>query len=1553
MKRKMKRLLSLLLTLCLTLSLCLGSAYAANRMFSDSAGHWAEDIIQELAERGIIAGYPDGTVKPDNIITRGEFCALLARCLKIDTTSAEKETPTFNDIDGNWSEANIEALVDAGIIDPGDYDGSFRSTEPITRIEIIRMMVRSIHKGDAAEAYTGGTGFSDDSALNGADKGYAHYADDYGLVKGYPDNTIRPDDESTRAEAFVLLERQKDAADKAAEEAKKNQGDSGSGNSSGGGSVSYPKAQVSFELPATAHTDTALTVAATTKYAKSITWSLTKATADDGQEPLPLSDAVSGSLMDSGGTISFLSSGSYTLTATAVNSAGRETVYSQTVTVYPVIDVSFDLPETTHTDKTVTIAESAELGNLSIAWPVTKDGVAAELDSVISGSLGNGGGTVQFTDKGSYTLTASATDETGRSFTHSETVMVYPVPNVAFELPATAHTDTTIELGTTLTEMDGLTAEWSLTRGGEAVALSDYIDGTLTNDGGSIRFMDKGVYTLTATVTDATGRTFETSSDITVYPVGAVGFYLPEIVHTDETIAVEATFTNIDTATAEWTLTRNGVAATLGEYVDGTLTNDGGSIRFTQKGEYVLTASFTDGAGRSYSYSQTITAYPVPALTFSLPESVHTDTDVVIDAASTDMDGLNVEWLVDNTYGFQDWDTYISGDLTNDGGTIRFKHAGVYELVARVTDATGRVFLYEPGDKIEVLPVLTILFNLPETTYPDRTVDLRTTGNNNVLPVEWSLTKDDKSVSISTYIEGTLNAQGGKIQFGHDGEYVLTATMTDALGRAFSYNDSITVYPIPEIELTLPQTGYAGEAAAVSVSGTHLDNLTTAWTVSKDGGEAAPYSDYVSGTLSSDGGSIAFNSKGSYTLTVTMTDALGRTFADSATITVYPIPEIKLTLPQTGYAGESASVTISGTDLDNLTTAWTISKDGGTTKNYTDYTSGTLAADGGNIAFGSKGSYTLSVTMTDALGRSFADSAAIIVYPIPDIALSLPQTGYAGEAATVSVSGADLDNLTAVWTISKDGGTAKTYTEYTSGILAADGGSITFNDKGSYTLTVTLTDTLGRTFSKSSAITVYPIPDMQITLPALNYSTEFIAVGVTGTELDGLNIDWSISINGTAAVPYTSVAAGTLTSDGGTITLSTSTTATMQLIATGTDASGRSFTFKSNTTGLKPIAECGFTLPDSIHIGKAATITMTDTSGMEGNSIVWSLTKDGSTASYTGTLSNNGGGITISATGTYKLTATVTDSEGRVFSHSENITVTNTAPSSPTASATPTRTASNGKFLVNFSASSIDPDGDAVTYEWDGTSADGYYVAGTYTVKVRAKDVWGLYSAWTEVNFTVSNSAPTTPVITRSPSGNSVSPGTAVTITAASTDPDGDAITYVWDGRLAETSTGYPLGKNIVKVKAVDSSGTESSWAAIVFFVADSSHGGGMTLTGPESTIIEDGVQGATITKWTFTVPSVSGHSANYDYGQVRGYNIQTGQWEQLKTVSFDSSIGNSFAATDGNTGRVYSNNGVYMYGTLTPGVYSKLEFYYYTPHNCMYNKSNITYSVEFYWSAN
>ena len=112
-------------------------------------------------------------------------------------------------------------------------------------------------------------------------------------------------------------------------------------------------------------------------------------------------------------------------------------------------------------------------------------------------------------------------------------------------------------------------------------------------------------------------------------------------------------------------------------------------------------------------------------------------------------------------------------------------------------------------------------------------------------------------------------------------------------------------------------------------------------------------------------------------------------------------------------------------------------------------------------------------------------------------------------------------------------------------------------------------------------------------------------------------------------------------------------------------------------------------------------------------------------------------------------------------------------------------------------------------------------------------------------------------------------------------------------------------------------------------FVSDSTNGGGMVLTGPDSVIMENGLEGATITQYTFTVPPVSGHSGS-DFGRVRGYNIKTNTWEQLDYRT--------------------TTNGITFQKNLPAGTYSKLEFYYYTNHNCMYNKSNITYSVNYYF---
>ena len=209
---------------------------------------------------------------------------------------------------------------------------------------------------------------------------------------------------------------------------------------------------------------------------------------------------------------------------------------------------------------------------------------------------------------------------------------------------------------------------------------------------------------------------------------------------------------------------------------------------------------------------------------------------------------------------------------------------------------------------------------------------------------------------------------------------------------------------------------------------------------------------------------------------------------------------------------------------------------------------------------------------------------------------------------------------------------------------------------------------------------------------------------------------------------------------------------------------------------------------------------------------------------------------------------------------------------------------------------------------------------------VRARDSFGAYSEWTAVPLTIVNSAPARPVITRTPAEPFILPGNTVTITASAVDPDGDPLTYVWDNRPSETYA-YPDGRQIVKVKAVDPFGAESPTKHIMFLMGDPNRAGNLMLTSPDSSISEPGIEDATLIYYKFVVPPVAGHSGQ-DYGRVRGYNRLTGQWDQL-----------DYGMT---------SNGISFERNLAAGTYTKLDLYYYTNHDCMYNKSNITYVALF-----
>lgn len=166
--------------------------------FPDLFGHWAENLIMNLLELGIVSGYPDGTFKPDNQITRGEFSAMLCRALGI---SPSEGAPSFPDLKGHWSEKYVIPLVEKGII-KGYPDGTFGPELKIKRSEIAAIMARAL----ILPPLIGKPTFSDIDTTHWA-FGFVEASVSQGLIKGYPDGTFLPENSATRAEACAIISR--------------------------------------------------------------------------------------------------------------------------------------------------------------------------------------------------------------------------------------------------------------------------------------------------------------------------------------------------------------------------------------------------------------------------------------------------------------------------------------------------------------------------------------------------------------------------------------------------------------------------------------------------------------------------------------------------------------------------------------------------------------------------------------------------------------------------------------------------------------------------------------------------------------------------------------------------------------------------------------------------------------------------------------------------------------------------------------------------------------------------------------------------------------------------------------------------------------------------------------------------------------------------------------------------------------------------------------------------------------------------------------------------
>gem|GEM_PF-6427136 len=169
---------------------------------------YAKSSVEVLGSKCIVKGRPDGTYDYQSEISRIEYLVLLTRLLDLKATGSKKLN--FSDVGSkSWYSQELLAALEAGLT-TGFKDGTFKPNQKITRKEMAILTARALKIAGLAgkvEVDVILAGFKDADKLEKWAKADIALAVESGLIAGYPDGTLRPNEKANRAQAAVMTKR--------------------------------------------------------------------------------------------------------------------------------------------------------------------------------------------------------------------------------------------------------------------------------------------------------------------------------------------------------------------------------------------------------------------------------------------------------------------------------------------------------------------------------------------------------------------------------------------------------------------------------------------------------------------------------------------------------------------------------------------------------------------------------------------------------------------------------------------------------------------------------------------------------------------------------------------------------------------------------------------------------------------------------------------------------------------------------------------------------------------------------------------------------------------------------------------------------------------------------------------------------------------------------------------------------------------------------------------------------------------------------------------------
>jgi len=177
--------------------------------YDDMQYHWARLDTTKLALMRIVSGYPDGTFKPGNSISRAELAVILARTLQLKAGNINEAGFRDTAQIPVWAQGSVAALVKEGLLrgyPVGDGTYLYKPNQLATRAELTVLLTalleRHIGPIGTAEHLFLDTKDIPDWSRDAVNKLYQHQ-----IISGYPNNTFRPNNNVSRAEAASMTNR--------------------------------------------------------------------------------------------------------------------------------------------------------------------------------------------------------------------------------------------------------------------------------------------------------------------------------------------------------------------------------------------------------------------------------------------------------------------------------------------------------------------------------------------------------------------------------------------------------------------------------------------------------------------------------------------------------------------------------------------------------------------------------------------------------------------------------------------------------------------------------------------------------------------------------------------------------------------------------------------------------------------------------------------------------------------------------------------------------------------------------------------------------------------------------------------------------------------------------------------------------------------------------------------------------------------------------------------------------------------------------------------------